>query len=133
MSKTRIECEKLRAKVTSAEAAAKLITSGSTVGMSGFTGSGYPKAVPLASQPGLTRNMPPELLFACECGPGRLRDPNSMARWRVQTGSSSACLTIRTRSRAKRSIAEKWNTSTCISARSRRWLGRGSWVRSTSR
>ena len=48
MLMTRIECEKLRAKVTSAEAAAKLITSGSTVGMSGFTGSGYPKAVPLA-------------------------------------------------------------------------------------
>ncbi|MCE3543543.1 acetyl-CoA hydrolase, partial [Escherichia coli] len=32
----------------SAEDAAALITSGSTVGMSGFTGSGYPKAVPLA-------------------------------------------------------------------------------------
>lgn len=31
-----------------AEAAAALITSGSTVGMSGFTGSGYPKAVPMA-------------------------------------------------------------------------------------
>ncbi|MDW6024408.1 acetyl-CoA hydrolase/transferase family protein [Mesorhizobium sp. BAC0120] len=32
----------------SADAAAAFITSGSTVGMSGFTGSGYPKAVPLA-------------------------------------------------------------------------------------
>src|SRR3546814_6767778 len=32
----------------SAEAAAALIGSGTTVGMSGFTGSGYPKAVPLA-------------------------------------------------------------------------------------
>jgi succinyl-CoA:acetate CoA-transferase len=31
-----------------AEAAAALVASGSTVGMSGFTGSGYPKAVPLA-------------------------------------------------------------------------------------
>jgi len=31
-----------------AEGAAALITSGSTIGMSGFTGSGYPKAVPLA-------------------------------------------------------------------------------------
>lgn len=44
----RIECEKLRAKIMSAEQAASFITSGSTVGMSGFTGSGYPKAVPLA-------------------------------------------------------------------------------------
>ncbi|MDZ5454457.1 acetyl-CoA hydrolase/transferase family protein [Labrys sp. ZIDIC5] len=32
----------------SAEAAARFIASGNTIGMSGFTGSGYPKAVPLA-------------------------------------------------------------------------------------
>ncbi|WP_052453078.1 acetyl-CoA hydrolase/transferase family protein [Celeribacter indicus] len=32
----------------SAEDAAALVTNGATVGMSGFTGSGYPKAVPLA-------------------------------------------------------------------------------------
>ncbi|MFL5279489.1 MAG: acetyl-CoA hydrolase/transferase family protein [Rhodopila sp.] len=44
----RIGCNELRAKVMSAEQAASFITSGSTVGMSGFTGSGYPKAVPLA-------------------------------------------------------------------------------------
>jgi succinyl-CoA:acetate CoA-transferase len=45
---TRIQDSRLRSKVMSAEDAANLITSGSTVGMSGFTGSGYPKAVPLA-------------------------------------------------------------------------------------
>jgi len=44
----RIGCNKLRSKVMSAERAASFITSGSTVGMSGFTGSGYPKAVPQA-------------------------------------------------------------------------------------
>ena len=44
----RIESAQFRSKVMSAEDAARLITSGSTVGMSGFTGSGYPKAVPLA-------------------------------------------------------------------------------------
>ena len=44
----RIGCVRLRSKVMSAESAASLITSGSTVGMSGFTGSGYPKAAPLA-------------------------------------------------------------------------------------
>ncbi|SNS39164.1 succinyl-CoA:acetate CoA-transferase [Sphingomonas laterariae] len=48
MSGSRIQAEQLRAKVMDAEAAAALITSGSSVGMSGFTGSGYPKAVPLA-------------------------------------------------------------------------------------
>jgi succinyl-CoA:acetate CoA-transferase len=47
MSK-RIQCEALRARVTTAEDAASHIASGSTVGMSGFTGSGYPKAIPLA-------------------------------------------------------------------------------------
>ncbi|WP_448956676.1 acetyl-CoA hydrolase/transferase family protein [Labrys neptuniae] len=48
MSVERIGRADLRAKVMSAEAAARFIASGNTVGMSGFTGSGYPKAVPLA-------------------------------------------------------------------------------------
>jgi succinyl-CoA:acetate CoA-transferase len=38
----------LKAKVMSADAAAALIPNGSVVGMSGFTGAGYPKAVPLS-------------------------------------------------------------------------------------
>lgn len=45
---SRILSETLRRKVMSAEAAAELIRPGSTVGLSGFTGSGYPKAAPLA-------------------------------------------------------------------------------------
>lgn len=48
MEKTRVACEQLRSKLMSAESAASLIESGSTLGLSGFTGSGYPKAVPLA-------------------------------------------------------------------------------------
>ena len=48
MGTTRIGCERLRAKVMDAHAAAALIEPGSTVGLSGFTGSGYPKSVPLA-------------------------------------------------------------------------------------
>ncbi|USQ95992.1 acetyl-CoA hydrolase/transferase family protein [Caulobacter sp. RL271] len=48
MSASRIGLDSLRAKVMSAEDAATLIDPGSTVGMSGFTGSGYPKAVPMA-------------------------------------------------------------------------------------
>ena len=43
---SRIANEKLRAKVTDAETAAGFIHHGDTIGMSGFTGSGYPKAVP---------------------------------------------------------------------------------------
>ena len=45
---TRIAPKDLRAKIMSAEDAAAMIHSGDTVGMSGFTGSGYPKAVPMA-------------------------------------------------------------------------------------
>ncbi|MDD0839952.1 acetyl-CoA hydrolase/transferase family protein [Curvibacter sp. HBC61] len=44
----RIRSPELLAKVMSAEAAAALIPVGANVGMSGFTGAGYPKAVPQA-------------------------------------------------------------------------------------
>lgn len=45
---TRIPCPQLRDRVMSAKEAAALIPSGVNVGMSGFTGAGYPKAVPQA-------------------------------------------------------------------------------------
>ncbi len=45
---SRIGCERLRSKTMPATDAAALIASGATVGMSGFTGSGYPKLVPMA-------------------------------------------------------------------------------------
>lgn len=44
----RIRCKSLLEKVVTAEEAAKLIKNGDTLGCSGFTPSGYPKAVPLA-------------------------------------------------------------------------------------
>ncbi len=44
----RIEAPALRSKVMSAEAAAALIQPGTTAGVSGFAGAGYPKAVPSA-------------------------------------------------------------------------------------
>ncbi|QKV19980.1 acetyl-CoA hydrolase/transferase family protein [Oricola thermophila] len=45
---SRIAHAGLRSKIATAEEAAAFIQSGSTVGMSGFTGSGYPKSVPVA-------------------------------------------------------------------------------------
>jgi succinyl-CoA:acetate CoA-transferase len=45
---SRIAHAGLRSKVTTAQQAASFIKPGMTVGMSGFTGSGYPKEVPLA-------------------------------------------------------------------------------------
>ena len=47
MSAERIRHPLLRDRVVSAEAAAALIQPGETVAMSGFTGSGYPKSVPM--------------------------------------------------------------------------------------
>ena len=44
----RISNREVEAKVTTAAAAAQLICDGMTVGMSGFSRSGYPKAVPMA-------------------------------------------------------------------------------------
>jgi len=41
-------CPSLRGKIVSADEAALLITHGANIGTSGFTGAGYPKAVPLA-------------------------------------------------------------------------------------
>ncbi len=48
MTAERILHPRLRDRVMSAEAAAAWIAPGETVAMSGFTGSGYPKAVPIA-------------------------------------------------------------------------------------
>ena len=45
---SRIRCKKLLNKVMSAEEAAMMIPAHVNVGMSGFTGAGYPKAVPVA-------------------------------------------------------------------------------------
>ncbi|MDR0593244.1 MAG: acetyl-CoA hydrolase, partial [Bifidobacteriaceae bacterium] len=45
---SRIRNQQFRSKVMSAEQAAALIADGTNVGFSGFTGSGYPKAVPQA-------------------------------------------------------------------------------------
>ncbi|OFZ20529.1 MAG: acetyl-CoA hydrolase [Bdellovibrionales bacterium GWB1_55_8] len=44
----RVRCKALHSKIMSAEEAAALIQPGVNVGMSGFTGAGYPKAVPVA-------------------------------------------------------------------------------------
>jgi succinyl-CoA:acetate CoA-transferase len=48
MAENRILNAQLRSKIMPVEAAAALIPSGANVGLSGFTGAGYPKAVPVA-------------------------------------------------------------------------------------
>ena len=48
MTESRIRSAALRSKIVSAAEAAAMIPDGAHVGMSGFTGAGYPKAVPIA-------------------------------------------------------------------------------------
>jgi succinyl-CoA:acetate CoA-transferase len=48
MNSSLVMSQALRTKIMSADDAAALVAAGANVGMSGFTGSGYPKAVPLA-------------------------------------------------------------------------------------
>ena len=48
MEEQRIRCKALLDKVMTAEQAAEFIKDGMVVGTSGFTPSGYPKAIPLA-------------------------------------------------------------------------------------
>ena len=64
----------LQSKIMSADAAADLIPSGSHVGMSGFTGSGYPKELPLA----LARRI------------GRIHEAGDPFKIGVWTGASTA-------------------------------------------
>src|SRR5664280_3167217 len=47
-AENRVQNSVLAQRVMSAEEAAALIQPGAQIGMSGFTGSGYPKAVPMA-------------------------------------------------------------------------------------
>ena len=46
MSGSRVLCPALKDRIMTADEAAALIPGGANVGMSGFTGAGYPKAIP---------------------------------------------------------------------------------------
>ena len=72
---SRISCPVLAAKVVAAEEAVAHIHDGDNVGLSGFTGAGYPKAVPAA--------------LAAPDRPGR-SDAVSGSRSSVWTGASTA-------------------------------------------
>ena len=128
----RVQSRALRAKVCSAEQAAALIAPGSTVGMSGFTGAGYPKAVPAALAQRITEARDRGDGFAVSVWTGASTAPEL-------DGLLAAADGIELRmpyqsdpvSRAKINAgAMGW---TCICPTSRRWCGRGSSAISTPR
>ena len=59
-----IACPALRSRITDADSAAALIRPGETIATSGFTGSGYPKAVPQALARRSVRCLAPLLAWA---------------------------------------------------------------------
>ncbi len=88
---SRVLSPELRNKIMSAEEAAALIHTGVNVGMSGFTGAGYPKAVPHA----LARQIMDAKLAGEKFPHQRLdrrldRTPSSTAPWPWWTASSFA-------------------------------------------
>ena len=89
MSESRVVCPALKSKIMTADEAAALIPSGANVGMSGFTGAGYPKAVPLA----LAQRTPPArgATSRSASGPAPRPRPNWTARWPRSTASRCAC------------------------------------------
>ncbi len=97
----RIRSPELLSKVMSAEEAAALIPLGANVGMSGFTGAGYPKAVPqalaerLAAWPPAMQRATPRPASAC--GPGPPPRRSSMVHWPRSTALKNACPTNPTR------------------------------------
>ena len=70
----------LEGKIVSAEVAAEYFSDGMVIGASGFTPSGYPKAVPLAIAERMKKNP-----FKVSLWTGLPRDLSWTARWLKQT------------------------------------------------
>ena len=110
-----------------AEAAAALIPAGANVAMSGFTGAGYPKAVPGgAGRPDGGGKGGRRALSPSASGPARRPRPSSMGRSRRRMESSCGCHISPTPSPGRRSTPARWTTSTSTSPMWPRWSGRGS-------
>ena len=94
--------------------------------MSGFTGAGYPKAVPSAlGAPHRAAKTPQATPFASACGRAPRRRRNSTAPWPRWTASKCACPTSPTPPAAPRSTADTCSTwtSTCRTWRNSLWFG----------
>ncbi len=88
---TRVLNSKLAQKIMSAEEAAALIQSGDQIGMSGFTGSGYPKAVPIELARRIAERKFAARNFRSASSPEPLPVRNWMARWRWRAGFICGC------------------------------------------
>jgi len=86
------------------------------VGMSGFTGSGYPKDVPQALAQRIMQAHEAGQAFKIEVWTGASTALSWMERWPRLMASNCACPTSPTRLHASGLMPAGWNTLTCISA-----------------
>jgi hypothetical protein len=129
----RIHHAGLAGKIMSAEQAATHIQPGMTVGMSGFTGSGYPKAVPLALAGRMEAAQGRGEKFALRVLTGASTAPELDGAWPRLAASIFACRISPTRSCAPVSTVAKSTIWMCIWARWRSTPGLAFWARSTWR
>lgn len=80
-SSPRIQHPGLAQKIMSAAEAAALIPAGANIGMSGFTGAGYPKQVPQALAARIEPSMQQAGRSRSTCGQAPPPRPNWTARW----------------------------------------------------
>ena len=94
---SRIGNANIARKVMPADEAAALIPNGANVGMSGFTGSGYPKELPAALARRITNANARGERFKVACGLARRPAPNWTACSPPSTASNYECLISRIR------------------------------------
>ncbi len=99
----RVQHPAFASKIMSADDAAALIAKGATIGMSGFTGSGYPKAVPEALARRIAEAKQHDEHFAVSVWTGASTGPDLDGALAGSTASTCACPTRATRSPAPRS------------------------------
>ena len=103
----RIASDKLRAKVMTAEEAAQFVNHGDKVGISGFTGAGYPKAMPAAIAAKATDEHNAGREYAIDLFTGASTAPEATASWRKQMRCATECRTSLTRRCVTRSTPER--------------------------
>ena len=107
---TRILNPKLERKIMSAETAAGLIQSGDQIGMSGFTGSGYPKAVPLQLAHRIADAHFPERSSRSACSRALQPGLSWTGRWRWQAEFTFGFPTSRIPRRGSALMRARWIT-----------------------
>lgn len=110
-NESRILCKRLQDRIMSADQAASLVFSGANVGMSGFTGSGYPKAIPVALAERIEKANRDGQKFKIGVWTGASTAPELDGAWPGLTAWNCAFRTSPILPAANASTPAKWNIS----------------------